>query len=189
MQADGSSKQGSRDTIPASESSVVIRDLTPDDFADLRGLYAASLSRHKKGFIQPTPGRPLRDIGDICNSFQDNDGAMHGLYVNGVLAGCGGLCRHHSAGDERRVELCKLHLKEEYQGRGLGRRLVESLIAKATAKGYATVELHVTSTQAAALGLYMRMGFVQTARKIYVSDDGETFDTIYMERPACLQID
>lgn len=152
----------------------------------LRALYARSLSRNSKGFIQPTANKPLRDIGDICCSFQDNNGAMHGIYVDDTLVGFGGLCRH---GDASRVEVCKLHLSEEYQGLGLGRKLLESLIKKADSKGYDTIELHVTATQVAALGLYVRMGFMQTERKIHVSDDGEEFDTIYMERAVRMHVD
>ncbi len=170
----------------APDSHIDIRDLSEADFEALRALYAKSLSRNSKGFIQPTPKRPLRDIGDICCSFQDNNGAMHGLYVNNQLVGFGGLCRHDS---DSRVELCKLHLSDDYQGLGLGRKLLESLISKADSKGYDIIELHVTATQVAALGLYVRMGFMQTARKIFVADDGEEFDTIYMERAVKMQVD
>lgn len=165
---------------------IDIRDLSEADFDALRALYAKSLSRNSKGFIQPNANRPLRDIADICCSFQDNNGAMHGLYVDDSLVGFGGLCRHN---DDTRVEVCKLHLNEDYQGLGLGRKLLESLIAKAESKGYDIIELHVTATQVAALGLYVRMGFMQTARKMFVTDDGEEFDTIYMERAVRMQID
>lgn len=170
----------------APNSRIDIRDLTEADFDSLRALYAKSLSRNSQGFIQPTPNRPLPDIGDICCSFQDNNGAMHGLYVDNNLVGFGGLCRHN---DDTRVELCKLHLSEDYQGLGLGRRLLQSLINEADTKGYQTIELHVTATQVAALGLYVRMGFMQTERKIFVADNGEEFDTIYMERAVKMQID
>ena len=171
---------------PAHNSRIDIRDLTEADFESLRALYAKSLSRNNKGFIQATTDRPLRDIGDICCSFQDNNGAMHGLYVDDDLVGFGGLCRHN---DDTRVELCKLHLNENYQGRGLGRKLLESLINEADTKGYEIIELHVTATQVAALGLYVRMGFMQTERKMFVADNGEEFDTIYMERAVKMKID
>lgn len=170
----------------APDSRIDIRELTEADFDSLRALYAESLSRNSKGFIQSTTHRPLPDIGDICCSFQDNNGAMKGLYINEQLVGFGGLCRHN---DDSRVELCKLHLNEKYQGLGLGRKLLESLINEADTKGYHIIELHVTATQVAALGLYVRMGFMQTGRKIFVSEDGEQFDTIYMQRPVKMQID
>lgn len=168
-------------------NSVVIRDLNDGDFESLRALYAESLNRNRQGFVQATPARPLRDIADICCSFQSNDGAMHGIYVDQTLVGFGGLCKHGE--NANRVEVCKLHLKTDYQGYGLGRKLLESLIDKAAAKGYETIELHVTATQTAALGLYVRMGFMQTNRKVFTSDDGEEFDTIYMERAVKMQVD
>ena len=166
---------------------AVIRDLNTADFESLRGLYAESLSRNRQGFVQATPQQPLRDIADICCSFQDNDGAMHGIYVDQNLVGFGGLCKHGE--DSTRVEVCKLHLKADYQGFGLGRKLLESLIDKAAHKGYKTIELHVTATQTAALGLYVRMGFAQTNRKIFVAESGEEFDTIYMERAVDMKVD
>ncbi len=173
--------------VPQQNRNIDIRDLTEADFDSLRALYGESLARNSKGFIQPTADRPLLDIGDICCSFQSNDGAMHGLYVDEKLVGFGGLCKH----DDRpgRVEVCKLHLDSAYQGLGLGRRLLESLLDTADSKGYDIVELHVTATQVAALGLYVRMGFMQTKRKVFVTDDGRAYDTIYMERAVRMQVD
>lgn len=173
-------------TLPVPGSRIAIRDLNEADFDALRQLYADSLSRNRAGFVQPSPERPLADIADICCSFQDNNGAMHGLYVNDDLVGFGGLCRHNS---DTRVEVCKLHLKADYQGKGLGRRLLESLIRKADDLGYETIELHVTATQTSALGLYVRMGFAQTRRELYTAANGDVFDTIYMERAVRMQVE
>lgn len=177
----------SKPQMLAHNSHIDIRDLTAADFDALRTLYATSLHRHREGFIQPTLNNPLRDIADICCSFQDNNGAMRGLYIDHDLVGFGGLCQHDN--NQQRVELCKLHLNENYQGLGLGRRLLESLLSVADAKGYQIIELHVTATQVAALGLYVRMGFMQTERKIFRSEAGEEFDTIYMERAVRMTID
>ncbi len=166
---------------------VSLHDVPAADHDALRRLYAESLTRNRPGFIQSTAEQPLPDIADICCAFQNNNGAMLGLYIDGELVGFGGLCRHETSSE--RAEICKLHLHQAYQGRGLGRQLLQSLIDRAAQKGCKTVELHVTATQVQALGLYVRMGFKQTARQLYQSPDGLTYDTIYMEREVDLRID
>lgn len=167
---------------------ISIRDVTEADFDLVRGLYDSSLRKNERGFKQSIPQRPLQDIGEFCCEVQSANGAMRGVFTGaGKLIGFGCLCRNKKSDD--RVELCKLHLDVNYQGRGLGRQLVESLIDLAADKGYKTIELHVTATQTAALGLYVRLGFVQTERKLVTTQFGETFDTIYMERPVVKSID
>ncbi len=158
-----------------------IADIAPGDFGQLRALYLLSLGVNKAGFIQPTATVPLQDIGDICVAFRADRGAMLGLFDQRQLIGFGAL--RHDTEAEDQAELCKLHLHPDYQGQGLGRHLVESLIHKAARLGYKTLTLHVTATQIAALGLYIRIGFKQTHRAVYIAPDGSVYDTIYMSRP------
>lgn len=162
-----------------STPAIKIHDISPSDFESLRSLYDLSLIHNVSGFIQGKPGKALKDIAVISNEFQTQCGAMIGLFEDDNLIGFGGLCRNKK--DPNRVELCKLHLNPKYQGKGLGKIMVEHLIARARDIGYSILELHVTVTQTAALGLYVRMGFKQTKREMYISPDNETFDTIFME--------
>lgn len=158
-----------------------IRMLDADkDAQELRDLYAVSLSANRAGFIQDSAAQPLADIAEIAAHFSASGGGMLGLFTGNRLIGFGGICRHETP---QAAELCKLHLHPAYQGRGLGRRLVDELLQLARTKGFDDIVLHVTATQVAALGLYIRLGFKQTHRAIYTAPDGSTYDTIYMHRP------
>ena len=66
--------------------------------------------------------------------------------------------------DECRCELKSLYLYERFQGRGLGRKLLETVIEEAARSGYREMYLDTLSTSARALTLYEKAGFVRTER-------------------------
>lgn len=66
--------------------------------------------------------------------------------------------------DECRCELKSLYLYERFQGRGLGRKLLETVIEEAVCSGYREMYLDTLSTSARALILYEKAGFVRTER-------------------------
>jgi putative acetyltransferase len=83
---------------------------------------------------------------------------LFGLRANGELLAVGAL-RHL---DHVHAELKSMHTAEEARGRGLGRRMLEHLIATARARGYRRVSLETGSTEefAPARALYATAGFV-----------------------------
>ena len=66
--------------------------------------------------------------------------------------------------DECRCELKSLYLYERFQGRGLGRMLLKTVIEEAARSGYREMYLDTLSTSARALILYEKAGFVRTER-------------------------
>jgi len=141
----------------------------------LRALYKFSLEKNARGFI--TNPNFHGDIYDRAVKYQSDDGAMFGLFTaDNALIGMGGLKKK----DPQRAELCNLHLHPDYQGQGLGKMLAYMLIDEARTLDYDVVELHVTVTQDNAIGLYKRLGFTETGRKVY-DVEGQTFDTLFME--------
>lgn len=154
---------------------LVLRPVSPDDAAQLRALYQLSLARNTEGFVQKPDYHG--DIAARAEKYVSENGAMLGLFTaDNELLGFGGL----KSTTPGRVELCNLHLHPQYQGQGLGKRLTLALMDEAQELGYQTVELHVTVTQTAAIGLYKRLGFVETRRQVY-HVEGQTFDTLFME--------
>lgn len=153
---------------------IDIRPVAAQDADDMRALYVLSLRANAPGFVQD-----LSYHGDIfarATQYQSNRGEMLGIFADGGLKGFGGLVRV----DDSRVELGKLHLHPELQGLGIGRRMAEALIARARALGYDVITLHVTVTQKAAIGLYRKLGFVETERRVCTVLDAD-FDTVFME--------
>ncbi len=66
--------------------------------------------------------------------------------------------------DERRCELKSLYLYRGFQGRGLGRKLLETALKTAEDSGYREMYLDTLSTSRRALALYEKAGFIQTER-------------------------
>jgi len=90
------------------------------------------------------------------------------------LVGCGAL-RRLDAGEV--CEMKRLYVRAEARGSGVGRILVESLIAKAQLLGYAAMRLDTLSHMAAARRLYRSLGFVEIAAYY----DNPLPNVVYME--------
>ena len=71
------------------------------------------------------------------------------------------------------AEILSVAVAPVAQRKGLGRRLVEQLLADLRADGVARVHLEVRASNAAALGLYRSLGFRQTRRRARYYRDGE----------------
>lgn len=157
-----------------SNQTAIIKPVGPADAPQLRELYRLSLSKNTQGFVQDTSFHG--DIAERAAKYQAENGEMLGVFDGDRLIGFGGL----KAKDDTRVELCNLHLHPDYHGQGLGKRLSYALIDDARALDYSIIELHVTVTQDSAIGLYRRLGFVETKRQVY-EVAGNSYDTVFME--------
>ncbi len=79
--------------------------------------------------------------------------------VDGVPVGCVALRPH----DAHTGEMKRLFVRPGQQGRGLGRSLVEAVIAEARAIGYTSLLLDTLPSMQNAIRLYEAMGFVRRA--------------------------
>jgi len=67
----------------------------------------------------------------------------------------------------------------EYRGHGLGKLLVEHVLAACRQRGAEFVSLEVRPSNSEAIGLYHRLGFDETGRRPRYYHDGE--DALLME--------
>lgn len=157
-----------------------IRSAGDADFVPLCALYCKSVRCNPAGFIQD-----LNYHGCLIaktRSWRDAGGDMLVGVQGARVVVLGGLAPH----DRARVELCKLHVDEAMQGRGLGRLMTEHLIDLAHQRGFSEVILHVTTTQKAAVSLYHSIGFEPVKREVFettVDDERVAYDTLHMRLP------
>lgn len=84
-------------------------------------------------------------------------------------AGVVGFCLARTIIDE--IELLKIAVSETFSGRGIGRRLLEELIAGA--RGCVSINLEVRRSNGAALQLYQAHGFTIVGQRPRYYPDGE----------------
>lgn len=158
------------------ENNVILRPVTETDANQLRALYRYSLQKNADGFVQNPEFHG--DIYTRASGYQNNNGTMLGLFADDdrTLLGFGGIKQK----ENNRAELCNLHVHPHQHGKGYGKHIALTLIDDARELGYEILELHVTATQSAAIGLYRRLGFSETGRQVY-SVEGGNYDTIFME--------
>ena len=74
---------------------------------------------------------------------------------DGTALGCGGIARY----DEARGEVKRMYVVPQARGRGVGRRILVELEARARELGYTAVVLETGDRQPAALDLYETSGY------------------------------
>ncbi len=154
-----------------------ISSIAQVDYEEMAVLYRHSIRNNPRGFIQDLAFHG--PIEAMAETFIKADGDMLALRYNGSLIGMGGLRKVSN----NRAEICKLHVHYEYQSNGYGKLLTRTLIERAIELSYSELELHVTKTQKAAIGLYRKLGFKETKRSLYqtkINGRNLSFDTVYM---------
>jgi GNAT superfamily N-acetyltransferase len=158
-------------------TSIIIRPAQEEDYKPLCALYCESVRCNRDGFIQD-----LAFHGCLITKmllWREKGGDMLIAREGGEVIGMGAL----APDDDGLIELCKLHVDASRQGRGIGRLMVQRLIALAAERGFPAMKLHVTKTQSAAIGLYRSLGFRHTHEELFetvVFDKPATFPTAHM---------
>jgi [ribosomal protein S18]-alanine N-acetyltransferase len=114
--------------------------------------------------------------------------ALSGVF--GFLAWCGdtpsGFVLARDLGDE--VEVLSLGVLPVWRRRGVGRALLDAVIADAGRRGCASVVLEVAAGNPAARALYAGNGFVRVGRRPgYYRHSGEQSDGLILRRAVALR--
>jgi putative acetyltransferase len=128
---------------------------SPDDLAAVRDLWreywkSIDLPDDFQGFGEELRGLP--------GKYGEHGGALLIAWIEGTPAGTIALRRL----SDRAGEVKRLYLRPQFRGRGLGRHLVEQVIAHARAVGYETLFADTLPIMTDALSLYAKMGFETT---------------------------
>jgi putative acetyltransferase len=131
---------------------ILVDDLT-------RPEVAALLEEHLEEMraVSPPESKHALDLEGL----QHPDVTFWTVWDGGALLGCGALREL----DPSHGEIKSMHTASAHQGRGVGARLVEHVVAEARRRGYGRVSLETGSDEhfAPARRLYARHGFVPCA--------------------------
>ena len=131
--------------------------------------YAASLDVDLcfQGFAQ--------ELATLPGKYSPPEGRLLLAVEEGKPAGCVAL-RPFGSGV---CEMKRLYVRPEFRGTGIGRRLVEQIIAEARSAGYERIRLDSLSSMTSAIALYRQFGF----RDIPSYRDNPIQGSLFLELP------
>ena len=121
---------------------VAIRQIDPSAAQDCARLHGGS-------FAHPWPAAEFESLLAAANVLGDGAIARGGRLIGFALS-------RHAAGE---AEVLSIAIAKSERGRGLGRDLMNSHLARLAAAGVSSVFLEVEPGNASALALYRRLGF------------------------------
>ncbi len=133
-----------------------IRAATNQDAPDIRRVVFSVLTEYDLTAEHETIDIDLRDIErDYCAR-----GGCFEVVIdeNDKIVGTVGLYPH----DHRTCELRKMYLLPANRGKGIGKKLMDRMLAKAKALGFQHMVLETSSKLVDAIAMYRRYGFTPT---------------------------
>ncbi len=162
--------------------SKMIRPLTTNDVDEFIRVRKAALVNHPFSF-GASPHRIIdkkQTAIDLANKNEEN--FILGYFDEAQLIGMVGFMRYN----EKRIHkgiIWGMYVDKNYQGKGIGQKLMEMTIAKVKQiKGLTKINLSVTHLSKAAFHLYQKLGFTVYGREIAASYwNGIAMDEIFMD--------
>ena len=153
-----------------------IRDLRPGDWAEVAGIYAAAVATRNATFETAVPSWEEWDAQHLARPRLV--GVEEGAVV-GWAALSPGSARACYAG----VAEDSVYVAPGQQGQGVGRALLEELVARSEAEGIWTLQTSIFPENRASLALHVRCGFrIVGVRERIAKRDGIWRDTVLLER-------
>ena len=139
---------------PSKFSTFTIRLASNDDLPAIR---AVLLSVRREFGVLDETGASDNDLDDLEEKYFRRGGVFEVIEEEPAkrIVGCAGLYPLSPS----RAELCKMYILESARGQGLGRRLLEDVLAAARCNGFAEVWLETNAARTAATSLYGKYGF------------------------------
>lgn len=158
-----------------------IRRLTPADAEALHALRAAALLDAPLAFASAPGDDRLRTLDIVRQTLAGGPAAHFGAESAGALVGAAALLTSDRAKTAHKAFLVGMYVAPAARGRGLGRALLEAVIAEAKAGGARDLHLSVSEAAPAAVRLYRGAGFVAWGREPRgLVWQGRATDTLHM---------
>jgi GNAT superfamily N-acetyltransferase len=163
-----------------------VRKLNGDDAAAYRAVRLRALREHPEAFGATPEQFEQRTLEQIAASLVPSPlGFALGGFLDGTLVGLAGLGRAEAEKLRHRAGVYQMYVAPEARGLGLGRLLLDAVIAEAhQLEGLEELTLAVTVGNTAAETLYRTAGFVPSHREPrYIKLDGRYYDILWMSLP------
>jgi putative acetyltransferase len=149
-----------------------VRRAANDDIAAVRAILLCVRSEYG---VLGEIGANDADLDDLEVNYFRGGGCFE-VVEDGTrrIVGCAGLLPLNPC----RAELCKMYIEKSARGLGLGRRLLQDLLAAARSSGFREVWLETNSVLTEAITLYKKYGF----QSIAADHLGPRCDTAYLLR-------
>ena len=153
---------------------LLVRDLRPDDWAEVAAIYRDGMRSGMATFETEVPSwqdwhaaHPLRVVAEIDER----------------VIGWAALSPVSSRWAYRGVGETSVYIAGDARGKGVGKTLMEALIAQSERAGFWTLQTSIFPENEASLKLHRRVGFrVVGVRRAIGKRDGLWRDTVLMER-------
>jgi ribosomal protein S18 acetylase RimI-like enzyme len=137
-----------------------VRRLTPADADEYRALRLRAFREHPEAFTSSYEEEVLKPVSSSEQRLAaDSAGRFWGAFVDGTLAGMVGLDREPRIKNRHKAVVIGMYVAPEYARRGIGRALLDALLADAYASQLELLVLTVTHGNDGAQGLYLDVGF------------------------------
>lgn len=161
---------------------VTLRRLTPADAPAYRTLMLDAYARHPEAFTSTVAERATLPLDWWERRVASADERVVGAFVGDTLAGAAGLSRETRERTRHKALLFGMYVPQTRRRLGLGRALVQAVLAEAAAwPGLRVVQLTVTDGNDAAQRLYESCGFqVFGVEPMALRIDGREFAKVHM---------
>jgi len=136
----------------------ILRVEGPEQLRELRALFEESWTAF--GFT-PCFQNFGQELAALPGLYASPDGRLGIAWLDEAAAGCVALRRF----DEQRAEVKRLYVRPAFRGRGVGKALIDWIMAEARAAGYREIVGDTLPVMKDALLLYDRMGFERSTGK------------------------
>jgi ribosomal protein S18 acetylase RimI-like enzyme len=159
-----------------------IRQLSGEDAEMYQALRLLGLEESPTAFGSSYAEEVERPVEVVARRFADANNHIFGAFTSdGRLVGMVTLRREPYAKMAHKATIFAMYVAPEVRQQGAGRTLLETALARAEALGVRQVNLTVTSTNEAAVGLYASCGFERFGlERDAFFIDGMFYDAAYM---------
>ena len=162
----------------AAGPALEIRDLRPGDWPEVAGIYAAGVESRNATFETAVPSWEEWDTRHLARP-------RLAAVEAGAVVGWAALSPASTRACYAGVAEDSVYVAPSRQGQGVGRALLEELVARSEAEGLWTLQTSIFPENRASLALHLRCGFrVVGMRERIARLDGVWRDTVLLERRA-----